>query len=476
MAFNRQDLDRCLNPRVVAVVGDKRPNYMWLRNMSTFVGKVYSVQIDPNEIPGIEALGIPNYPSLMDIPDGVDFVVCAVPREIAPRIVADCVKKKVGGVSLFTSGFAETDTEKGRQLQESITRIAKEGGLNLIGPNCMGLYNPLVGVRMGGGGELHTGEAGSVSFLSQSGNHGVTFCSVGAMHGIKIRLGISYGNAAVLDSPDYLDYLAQDEATRIIGIYLEGPKDGRRFVDSLRPLVGKKPVVIWKGGQTVEGARAVASHTGSLAHSMAVWETVFKQFGVIRADSLDDTVDIIKGLLFLKKATGDRVGLIGATGGQSVVITDSFAKAGLKVPVLGKASLDELSTFFNIVGGSYKNPLDVSNTFRSVEIGVRLLDILDRDPNVDAICMETSAGLLGGRRDVKFASDLFKALGEFRERSSKPFLTVVTAGTMEAQAVALREALAEQKIPAYPTFQRAAGALRRIVDYYQFVESLSQKV
>ncbi|MCH8850536.1 MAG: CoA-binding protein, partial [Chloroflexi bacterium] len=131
------DLTRALRPKTVAVVGDKRANgYMWLRNMSTFKGKVYSVQVDPNEIPGIEELGIPNFASLTEIPDEIDYVICAVPRPIAPRIIADCATKGVGGVALFTSGFAETGEEEGAKLQAEIGRIAREAGLPLIGPNC----------------------------------------------------------------------------------------------------------------------------------------------------------------------------------------------------------------------------------------------------------------------------------------------------------------------------------------------------
>ena len=144
----RTNLPRVLNPRTIAVVGDKRANgYLWLRNMSTFQGKLYSVQIDPAEIPGIEELGVPNYPSLADVPGEIDYVVCAVPRAIAPRIIADCAAKGVGGVALFTSGFAETGEDEGVRLQAEIGRIAREAGLALIGPNCMGVYNPKLGVR-----------------------------------------------------------------------------------------------------------------------------------------------------------------------------------------------------------------------------------------------------------------------------------------------------------------------------------------
>ncbi len=133
------NLSRALNPSTIAVVGDKRANgYLWLRNMSTFQGKVYSVQVDPAEIPGIEELGVPNYTSLAEIPDEIDYVVCAVPRPVAARIVSDCAAEQVGGIALFTSGFAETGEEEGARLQAEIGRIAREAGLLLIGPNCMG--------------------------------------------------------------------------------------------------------------------------------------------------------------------------------------------------------------------------------------------------------------------------------------------------------------------------------------------------
>src|SRR3990170_4173310 len=269
-------LSRALNPRTVAVVGDKRANgYLWLRNMSTFVGKVYSVQVDPNEIPGIEELGVPNYPSLADVPDEIDYVVCAVPRAIAPRIIADCAAKGVGGVSLFTSGFAETGEDEAVRLQTQIGRIARQAGLALIGPNCMGVYNPRLGVRQSA--EQPAGEAGPVGFVSQSGTHAINFSLVGAAQGVRISTSISMGNAEVLDVPDYVDYLAGDPATKVIAMYVEGVKDGRRFFESLRRASQAKPVVVWKGGATEAGARATASHTAALPPPAPVWDAVVRQ-------------------------------------------------------------------------------------------------------------------------------------------------------------------------------------------------------
>ncbi|MFC2000753.1 CoA-binding protein, partial [Chloroflexota bacterium] len=185
MVERRQQLDRAFNPRVVAVVGDKKAtDYMWLRSVTTFTGKVYSVQIDPAELPGIEDLGIENLYSLLDIPEPVDYVIIAVPREITPRILRDCIEKGVGGVSLFTSGFAETNTEEGRWLQNEIVNIASQANLNLIGPNCMGIFNPRIGLRHES--SQYSGDGGPVGFIAQSGTHAILFSLVGEANGIKV--------------------------------------------------------------------------------------------------------------------------------------------------------------------------------------------------------------------------------------------------------------------------------------------------
>src|SRR5512137_191819 len=196
--------------------------YVWQRNMSTFTGKLYSVQIDPSELPGIEQLGVKNYKSLLDIPEPVDYVLVAVPRAVAPRIIGDCIRKGVGGVSLFTSGFAETHSDEGASLQETLIQMARDANLNLIGPNCMGVRQDI---------NQYHGQSGPVGFISQSGTHAIFFSQVGARHGLLISKSVSYGNGAVLDSPDYLDYFADDAETKVIGLYVEGVKDGRMFLD-----------------------------------------------------------------------------------------------------------------------------------------------------------------------------------------------------------------------------------------------------
>ena len=471
-ATMRATLARAFNPRAVAVVGDKRAmNYMWLRSQSTFQGKVYSVQTDERELPGIAALGVPNYPSLAEIPGEIDYVMTAVPRQVAPRIIADCAAKKVSGVMLFTSGFSEVGDEDGNRLEQTIANTARAAGLALIGPNCMGIYHPRIGLRNYPG--LPTGEAGTVGFIGQSGTHTITFSLAAPHHGLKISKAVSFGNAAVLDASDYLDYLATDDETRLIGMYLEGVREGRRFFSLLRQVTPHKPVAIWKGGKSEAGRRAISSHTGSLAVPTAIWDAMVRQAGAIPAETFDEMLDVMKLLLLAKPTTGTGVGLIALTGGPSVVITDAFEKAGLRVPLLSDASYQELSAFFTVIGGSFRNPLDSGHTIGMGQTSPnleRLLSILDRDPQIDAIIMDTGAGLVAGQWQAHpqtFAT-LLDTLSSFAVRSAKPFFVILQPFALEAALLEVREQFHARGIATFATHERAARALRLVTEYWHF--------
>jgi acyl-CoA synthetase (NDP forming) len=464
-------LDRAFNPRTVAVVGDKKAmGYMWLNCMKTFPGSLYSVQVDPNEIPGIEALGVKNFASLKDIPEDIDYVVCAVPRPVSARIIADCVEKKVGAVALFTSGFAETETEEGIAVQDQITKLAKDGNMLLIGPNCMGIYNRRLGVRHST--DQAAGDSGNVGFISQSGTHCINFSLVGAEHGIKCSKTVSFGNAVILDASDYVDYLAQDAETEVIAMYIEGTKDGRRLLRSLKEAARRKPVVVWKGGVTGAGSRAVYSHTASLATAPAVWDAAMRQAGVIQTEGLDDTIDTVKALVYARPTTGIRMGLIAMTGGQSVVITDTFEREGLEVPLLTAASYEKLAGFFNIIGGSYRNPLDAGGTIGMGFIPAnlqKLFDILEEDENVDAVAMEVGATFIARRmRDNPAIMDAFvDTLAKQREASRKPFLAIAHPGHVEDVMIEMRRKLLDRSVATFTSFQAAARAMSRAVGYWQ---------
>ena len=464
-------LDRAFHPKTVAVVGDKKAmGYMWLNCMKPFPGKLYSVQVDPNEIPGIEAMGVPNYPSLKEVPDEIDYVICAVPRPIAPRIIADCVEKKVSAVALFTSGFAETETEEGIATQDQITKMARDGDLLLIGPNCMGIYNRRLGVRHST--DQAAGDSGNVGFISQSGTHCINFSLVGAVHGVKCSKTVSFGNAVILDAPDYIDFLAQDAETEVIAMYIEGVKDGRLLLRSLREAARHKPVVVWKGGVTAAGGRAVYSHTASLAADQAVWDAAMRQAGVVQTANLDETIDAVKALVYARPTTGRRMGLIAMTGGQSVVITDAFEREGLEVPLLKAASYEKLAQFFNIIGGSYRNPLDAGGTigmgFAAGNLQ-KLFDILEEDENVDAVAMEVGATFIARRmRENPAILDAFvETVAKQKDASAKPFLAIAHPGHVEDVMAEMRSKLLERGVATFTSFGAAARAQALAVAYWR---------
>ena len=465
MPISPDRLERVLNPSAIAVVGDKRASgYMWLNALQTFQGNLYSVQVDPREVEGIAALGVPNFASLTEIPEPVDYVVCAVPRKIAPIIVRDCIAAAVGGVTLFTSGFAETGEAEGVALQEQIGALAREGDLLLIGPNCMGLHNPGLGVRFHR--DQPHGQAGEVGFISQSGTHGMHFSLVGATRGVVCSTLISFGNGIVLEAADYLDYLAADARTRVIGMYIEGTRDGRRFVRSLRAAAARKPVVVWKGGQTRAGSTAARSHTAALATDQAVWEAIVRQAGALSVQSLDEMVDVVHALQRTKPGRGRRVALMAMTGGQSVALADAFAREGWEVPRFAESTYAQLGEFFNVIGGSYQNPLDMAGTIMPDRAALdRLLDLMADDPNVDAVAMEVSATFAAQRweREPEELASLIRSLRRFQERSDKPFVTALHPSYVEAAALKARDALQDAGLAVFPSFERAANALAKRV-------------
>ncbi len=465
-----ENLRRAMAAQTVAVIGDKRVGgYMWLRAMKRFAGKLYSIQIDPNEIPGIEALGVVNLKSLAEVPETIDYAVSAVPRQVAPRILKDCIENEVRGIGFFTSGFSETTEEIGIKLEGELKALATASDIALVGPNCMGLYNPAIGLC--NFPELEAGNPGDVCFISQSGTHSINFCAQAPARGIRINKAASIGNVLMLEAADFIDVMAADPATRVIGMYVEGVRDGRRFFESLRRAAAAHPVVVWKGGMTEAGARATFSHTGSLATPAAVWTTMVRQSGAVSVAGLDATLDAVEMLARGKAVTGRRMGLVAMTGGQSVVITDTFASAGLEIPALSAESYEELKSFFNIIGGSYRNPLDAGGTIGGgVHTGnlERILRILDRDAAIDAIVLEVGTGLRAQRwaTHEEELTGLLDRVAEFGRASAKPFVLILHPAHVEAIVARAKQLARERGLVVFDSFERSAAAIRVAYDYW----------
>lgn len=471
MSVDFARLDRAFSPKVVAVIGDKAPGYMWLNGQRGFNGKLYSVQVDPKEFEGIKALGVENYPSLLAIPEPVDLAIVAVPKQVAYRILEDCIKKGVAAAHFFTSGFAETDTEDGIRLEKMMVERCKQAGFYLIGPNCMGLYNPSAGIRQIP--RERTGFKGPVGFISQSGTHAITFAEEAYQQGLEINKSVSFGNGRVLDNSDFLEYFAQDDGIKVIGMYMEGTRDGTRFLKTLKEVAAKKPVVIWKGGRTEEGGRAIASHTGSLAVPQAIFESAIRQCGAIKVSSMEELVDTLNAILYLPTVFGKRVGIAGGSGGQSVAIADVFAENGLKVPMLTKESYDKLASFFVLVGSGYRNPIDPGLNRREIR---RIMDILEQDANIDNLVLMTSV-MVQARAAEQVQNDI-NMLAEIRKRSPKPVAVILGyfSPEMVQETMSLIGKLHEGGIPLFVSPERGARAFRNAFEYYDIKKNSSARL
>jgi len=463
----KEKLDRIFYPKVVAVVGAKQlNNYNWLRAQGTVQGKVYNVNIDRNEWPGAEALGFQSFPSLLDIPEPVDYVVVTVPNKVAPAVLRDCIAKQVGGVHFFTAGFSETGDSENIRLEEDMARMAREAALPIIGPNCVGLFHPKVGLRQTP--DQWTGEGGSVGYISQSGTQAQGFSLAAHAHGLGISKSISFGNGTVLDVTDYLEYLAQDEDTKLIGMYLEGVRDGRRFFETLRAVADEKPVLVWKVGRTEAAARATQSHTASVAISDMLWRAMVRQCGGVEINSVEEMLDTLRGLLLLPAPTAEGIALIAISGGHASEMTQMYSSVGWQVPALTPASIETIASYAGLVGGSFRNPIEGPATGRPENLA-RTLDVLDGEPGIGCIAMEISCRRLESTPAA--LEDGVRVLREFRQKSRKPLAVVLTTTHPFTETADVRgferRFMEDAGVACFLDMDRAAKAMFNVAEYHR---------
>jgi acyl-CoA synthetase (NDP forming) len=390
-----QELHYLFHPKNIAVVGaspkadpmmmNQGNNYIRGSIEQNFSGKIYPVH------PKAEAvLGFPAYARVRDIPDPVDLVIFTIPAEAALEVMEDCAAKGVKFVHLYTAGFGETARETYAQIEKNLVQMAKQNGIRIVGPNCMGIYCPEGGLAFQ---PFFPTTAGPIGFFSQSGQMAGMFVMKSAAHGLRFSKVVSFGNARDLKAHDFLNYLAQDEKTKIIGSYLEGLDDGRPFVEAAKTITRKKPLVIYKGGLSEGGTRAAMSHTAAIAGSSQIWQALCRQTGIISVFSFDELIFTLSALQRLPLPKGKNVVILGGAGGGSVTMTDIAETEGLKVPQLSPDTIRQLEEIIPPQGTSVKNPLDVGRRFFAGGNFTKFLELLREDPLVDAMIFTQPIGM-----------------------------------------------------------------------------------
>ncbi|MDE2572662.1 MAG: acetate--CoA ligase family protein, partial [bacterium] len=384
----------------------------------------------------------------------VDLVIVGLPAAAVPDALRQCVAKRAGAAVVFSSGFAEIG-EQGRALQDEVSRIAREGGLLLCGPNTLGFMNTfdrvLATFSQAGDYEL---QSGPVGFVTQSGAFGTAIYALARERGLGIGYFINSGNEAGVEFADLLEYVAHDPRVRVVAGYIEGVRDGRRLMQACRTAMAcGKPVVIVKVGRFGAGARAASSHTGSLAGSDRIYTSVFRQLGVLRAAQEEELLDLATAFCLCDPAQGRRVALITQSGGAGVLMADRAEEIGLEVPALSpqtSAALREVIPVF----GSTKNPVDITAQFIAdpamLESSIGL--VLD-DPGVDAGVFYL--GLM--ERHVETVVGRLRSVAK---NATKPFVVAWAAAPAAA-----RHTLMESGICMLPSATRAVTAVRALAAY-----------
>jgi len=481
------------NPSSIAVIGASNFPGKWGFNIINRVletrdnRKIYAIN---NKRP--EVAGLKTYPSVRDVPEPVEFVVIAIPYVDVPKVMEDCVAKGVKAGLIVSAGLGETG-EEGVRIEREIVSIAKRGGIRFVGPNCMGHFNTAANFFTTGFTPLLGIKRGHLGIVAQSGGFAGHILRCALEAGVGISKLISSGNEANLHMEDYLEYLAQDPETKVIGCYIEGFREGRRFLKLAKEITRQKPVVVVKVGRTEPGAKAARGHTGALSGSDVIADAVLKQCGVIRADEIEELFDVAAALLRQPLPKGRRIGILTGGGGHGVVATDACSSLGLEIPPLSQSTLKKLNEILP-ERWPRQNPVD---TVAAGFVTYPCLWPMMEDENLDAILSVGAIGMssmwrmMGGlpismpsflrEQAMKLMdfiendemNNLDKAI-EYIDKYQKPIIVTSLMMTPEVRQTPVHQKLVGNGIITYPTPERSAKVLHHLCWYAEYRRQLKR--
>ncbi len=469
-----QGLEALFAPRGVAVVGASAepggPGHQIIAQLqrSHYPGGVYPVNPRATEVQGL-----PCFASVLQVPDPVDLAVVVVPAATCLVVAAQLAARRqqkgdTSAAVVVSGGFAETGPE-GRRLQEELVRVLRGAGIRLVGPNCVGVADAHVGLTTSF--DLGPYPRGGVSLLSQSGALAMSFLHWAApLEMVGLRRLASVGNMADVSLTELLAYLAEDPATRVVGVYLEGVADGRAFVQTAARLTPHKPVVVLKPGRTEPGARAASSHTGSVASPDAIYDGAFRQAGVVRARTVAEFYGVVRAFDRLPLPRGGRVAVLSAVGGPGTVCVDEVAaQPALQLAEFAAHTRAALRAVLSDLAavGQPEGYVDMTGALTEQTHG-EALRVLLRDEGVDAVVLLTPPPTFLDAQEV--ARQVLQAYGEQPGDRRKPVLVVLTFGdgALEARRILERGGVCTFEFP-----EEAVQVLARMVEYARTRRRLS---
>ncbi len=451
-------LELVFNPKSVAVVGASRDvksvGFGILKSLAEgcwypsnyckpFLGKVYPVNPKASEI-----LGLKCYTSVGEIEGKVDLAVIAVPSQIVGKVIEQCGEKGIRAAIVVSAGFGESGAY-GRKLEQELLETCKKSGVRVVGPNCLGVVRS--SHNLNASFALSVPPAGGVGFISQSGALADSAIDWAIQERYAFSALASVGNSADLDSADFVDWMAQDNETKVITLYVEGLKDGRKFMESVRRVARKKPVLVLKAGRTAAGASAAGSHTGSLAGDYGVFAGAMRQCGAVMVESFEELFDLAKALSEQPKARENAIAIVTNSGGPGVLCADYCEEFGVKLVPLKEETLLKLEASGKMHSAySRRNPLDLVGDALPERYEIAIETLLSEDYIQGLIVIQCITTMTDSLADAKI---VLQARKKF---PGKPIVCVFMGGKYTAAGVKL---LLENGVPEFNDPRKAAQAM-----------------
>lgn len=464
-----EELHPIFYPESIAVVGasanPKRVGASYFESIynTGFKGKVYAVSAS-----GGKLFGHTIYPNLASIPGTVDYAISCIPRDAVLDLIDECGDKGVKALQFFTAGFSELDFQKGRLLEQEMVKRARKWGLRLIGPNCVGVYSPEIRMTINTEGLM--GEPGEIAFIFQSGSLTEKLLEAGIVRRIRFSRGISYGNGVDLGCEDFLEYFGADPKTRVIGIYLEGVKDGGKFFSLCRHITPEKPILILRGGRSKNSGRTTLSHTGAITGSMEIWQSFCRQTGVIMVDTLEELTDTLLAFQQIGSYDGKGIalvtGLINGGGGEAVLAQDTLARMGIDLSPFSRETQDKLAKVLNPIGSILHNPLDLSQSYSRVDVIQEALITAAADPDIYMLFAILYFDLMCRYWGEEYALAIHNLFIEIRRNLGKKISLVMIPGRLEEKRQKEEARLLNEGIAVFHSLERASRALTNMRTYY----------
>ncbi|MCF8011198.1 MAG: acetate--CoA ligase family protein [Clostridiales bacterium] len=453
-------LESMFKPSAVAVVGaSKKPGkigYSIIRNLldSGYQGKIYPINPKDKEIEGLTG-----YPSVSEVPDQVDLAIVSVPARAACDAAEDCGKAGVKNLVVVTAGFKEIGDE-GKELENRLTSICSQYGMNMVGPNCVGVMDTHTPLNASFSGAYPN--KGNIAFLSQSGAMSIAILDWSLSVGLGFSKMVSLGNKGSLSEIDFIEEAADDPDTNVIICYIEDITDGERFFKVAKEAVKKKPVVLVKSGVSQAGAQAASSHTGALAGSDLAYDTAFKQCGIIRANSMTELFDLAIAFSNSPLPEGDKVAIVTNSGGPGIITTDHVEGNGLTVARFEDKTSEDLKNNMPPEAG-LNNPVDVMGDAKADRFDYALKSV-SADPNVHSVI-----NLMCPTAVTEFEKTS-QALIDVKQKNPKiAYFAAMLGGESLGDAFNM---LSNAGIPTYTFPEPAVNSIRGMVQYSKYKENL----